>query len=57
MSDAAPSDLRKALAVFRQSIDFSLEAAVPVPRLFSETISNLVKTNKAFIYNDVVSSF
>jgi len=41
--------LRKCLQVFREPIDFSLEAAVPVPKPFAETISNRIEAHKTLI--------
>jgi len=41
--------LRKSLQAFREPIDFSLEAAVPVPKPFAETISNRIDTHKTLI--------
>eukprot|EP01083_Nonionella_stella_P030773 84290_1 len=51
LSEHAPPSVRRALDVFRETIDFSLEAAVPVPRLFSETIGMKVDEHKEFILN------
>lgn len=41
--------LRRSLQAFREPIDFSLEAAVPVPKPFAETISNRIETHKSLI--------
>jgi len=41
--------LRKCLQVFREAIDFSLEAAVPVPKHFTETIANRIDSHRTLI--------
>lgn len=46
---ALPADLRAALAAFREPIDFSLEAGVPAPRDFAETLTTMVDANRRFI--------
>eukprot|EP01087_Luapelamoeba_hula_P004848 TRINITY_DN1482_c0_g1_i1.p1 TRINITY_DN1482_c0_g1~~TRINITY_DN1482_c0_g1_i1.p1 ORF type:complete len:4317 (-),score=602.49 TRINITY_DN1482_c0_g1_i1:51-13001(-) len=41
--------LRRSIQVFREAIDFSLEAGVPVPTAFDESITNRIGANTSLI--------
>lgn len=44
--------MRRCLQVFREPIDFSVEASVPKKREFEETIKNKIDTYKHLIYGE-----
>jgi len=44
--------LRKCLNMFREPLDFSVEASVPKPRVFSETIEKLINQHKTFVMGE-----